>query len=53
MADHYGSLYGYKCVNFFGLGDKISKVSGVHPDDAGFTYMADAIYDQVGSYIDP
>lgn len=52
IAEHYGSLYGYKCVNFFGLSDKISKVSGVHPDDAGFTYMADIIYDQVGDYID-
>ena len=52
IADHYGSLYGYMCVNFFGLSDNISKVSGVHPDDAGFTYMADMIYEQVGGYID-
>ena len=52
IAGHYGQLYGYKSVNFFGLGDSISKVSGAHPDDAGFTYMADEIYKQVGSYID-
>ena len=52
IAEHYGQLYGYKSVNFFGLADSISKVSGAHPDDAGFTYMADEIYRQVGSYID-
>lgn len=52
IAEHYGSLYGYMCVNFFGHSDNISKVSGVHPDDAGFTYMADMIYEQVGGYID-
>jgi hypothetical protein len=53
IAGHYEQLYGYRCVNFFGLADSISKASGAHPDDAGFTYMADMIYDQVGSYIDP
>lgn len=53
IADHYGKLYGYKCVNFFGLADSISKASGAHPDDAGFTYMAEKIYQEVGSYIDP
>lgn len=52
IAEHYGSLYGYMCVNFFGHSDNISKVNGVHPDDAGFTYMADMIYEQVGGYID-
>lgn len=52
IAGHYGQLYGYKSVNFFGLGNSISKVSGAHPDDAGFTYMADEIYRQVGNYID-
>lgn len=52
IAEHYGEKYGYMCVNFFGLADNISKVSSAHPDDAGFTYMADAIYDQVGGYID-
>lgn len=51
IADHYGQLYGYKCVNFFGLADSISKASGAHPDDAGFTYMAEKIYAEVGSYI--
>lgn len=51
IADHYGQLYGYKCVNFFGLAASISKASGAHPDDAGFTYMADKIFQEVGSYI--
>ncbi len=52
IAEHYGNLYGYMYVNFFGLSGNISKVSGVHPDGDGFTYMADMIYDQVGGYID-
>lgn len=51
IAGHYESLYGYKCVNFFGLADSISKAAGAHPDDAGFTYMADKIFQEVGSYI--
>ena len=51
IAEHYEALYGYKCVNFFGLADSISKASGAHPDDAGFTYMADKIYEEVGTYI--
>ena len=51
IAGHYEQLYGYKCVNFFGLADSISKASGAHPDDAGFTYMADKIFEEVGSYI--
>ena len=51
IAAHYEQLYGYKCVNFFGLADSISKASGAHPDDAGFTYMAEKIYAEVGSYI--
>ena len=52
IAGHYEQKYGYRCVNFFGLSDSISKVSGAHPDDAGFTYMADEIFKQVGTYID-
>lgn len=52
IAEHYDQLYGYKCVNFFGLADSIGKASGVHPNDAGFTFMADKIYEEVGSYID-
>ena len=52
IAEHYGDLYGYMYVNFFGLGDNIAKVSGAHPDGDGFTYMADMIYAQVGGYID-
>ena len=51
IAEHYEQLYGYKCVNFFGLADSISKASGAHPDDAGFTFMADKIFEEVGSYI--
>jgi hypothetical protein len=38
-------------VNFFGLADSISKASGAHPDDAGFTFMADKIFEEVGTYI--
>lgn len=53
IADHYKSLYGYRYVDFFGQADQISKAAGAHPDDAGFTYMANKIYDEVGSYIDP
>ena len=52
IAEHYEALYGYKCVNFFGKGESISKASGVHPDGAGFTYMADTIFEQVGDYIE-
>ena len=52
IAEHYENMYGYKCVNFFGQSDSISKVSGVHPGDEGFTYMANIIYEQVGAYID-
>lgn len=51
IAGHYEQLYGYKSVNFFGLADSISKASGAHPDDAGFTYMADKIFAEVGAYI--
>jgi hypothetical protein len=51
IAEHYETLYGYKCVNFFGLADSISKASGAHPDDAGFTFMADRIFEEVGTYI--
>lgn len=51
IAEHYEALYGYKCVNFFGLADSISKASGAHPDDAGFTFMADRIFEEVGTYI--
>ena len=53
IAEHYEQIYGYKCVNFFGLAGNISKASGAHPDGDGFTYMANTIYDQVGEYIDP
>ena len=55
IAEHYGQLYGYKYVAFepdFNNVGPISKVSSAHPDDAGFSYMADTIYEKVGSYID-
>ena len=52
IADHYGKLYGYMYVNFFGLADNIPKVNGARPNDAGFTYIADMIYEEVGGYID-
>lgn len=53
IAEHYEALYGYKCVNFFGLEDSIGKASGPHPSSEGFTFMANKIYEEVGSYIDP
>jgi len=56
IADHYGQVFGYRYVDFFTDGSSnpdISKVSGVHPDGAGFTYMADIIYQETGEYIDP
>ena len=53
IAAHYEQLYGYKCVNFFGLADSIGKASGAHPSSEGFTFMANKIYEEVGSYIDP
>lgn len=56
IGDHYGQKYGYKYVDFYTDGNSnpnISKVSGAHPDGAGFTYMANKIYQETGSYIDP
>ncbi len=56
IGDHYGEKYGYKYVDFYIDGNSnpnISKVSGVHPDGAGFTYMADQIYSLTEDYIDP
>lgn len=56
IAEHYGQVYGYKYVNFYVEGQtsnsNITKASGVHPDANGFTYMANEIYNQVGTYID-
>ena len=56
IGDHYGEKYGYKYVDFYIDGNSnpnIPKVSGVHPDGAGFTYMADEIYRLTETYIDP
>ena len=59
----YFAAHGYqdriKTVSFHNEGNydgkhydsKISKVSGVHPDDAGMTYMADFIYDEIKDWI--
>ena len=56
IGNHYGQKYGYKYVDFYIDGNSnpaMSKVSGPHPDGAGFTYMADKIYQELGTYIDP
>ena len=59
----YFASHGYegriKTVSFHNEGNydgkhydsKISKVSGVHPDDAGMTYMADFIYNEIKDWI--
>lgn len=59
----YFATHGYqnriKTVSFHNAGNydgkhydpNISKVSGVHPDDAGMTYMADFIYDEIKDWI--
>ena len=59
----YFATHGYldriKTVSFHNEGNydgkhydsKISKVSGVHPDDAGMTYMADFIYNEIKDWI--
>ena len=57
IADHYGALYGYKCVDFqdieqFEGTSVIPKETGCHPNEAGFEVMASYIYEQAGSYID-
>ncbi len=59
----YFDTHGYqnriKTVSFHNEGNydgkhydsKISKVSGVHPDDAGMTYMANFIYNEIKDWI--
>ena len=59
----YFAALGYqdriKTVSFHNAGNydgkhydsKISKVSGVHPDDAGMTYMANFIYEEIKDWI--
>ena len=59
----YFAAHGYqnriKTVSFHNAGNfdgkhydpNIPKVSGVHPDDAGMTYMADFIYDEIKDWI--
>lgn len=58
IANHYASKWGYRCVNLLDISgfqtyDKIPKESGCHPNEAGFEVMANYIYQQVGTYIDP
>ena len=58
FADH-GYSGRIKTVSFHNEGNydgkhydsKITKVSGVHPDDAGMTYMADFIYNEIKDWI--
>lgn len=52
ITKHYNGLYDYRYVDFFGHQGDIDKVAGVHPNEAGFTYMAQTIYDKVRDYID-
>ena len=57
IAAHYGTRYGYKCVDLqeispYGSYNVIPKESGCHPNEAGFEVMANYIYEKVGSYID-
>jgi lysophospholipase L1-like esterase len=40
--------YDIPCVNFYGDGANIPKYSGSHPTAAGFTYMANRIYNEAG-----
>ena len=56
IAAHYGTKYGYKCVDLQDAAcGAISKLDGdsTHPNEAGFETMANYIYKKVGSYIDP
>lgn len=57
IAAHYGTLYGYKVVDFVASngyqGNKyITKATGCHPDSNGFKWMADRIYQEQSSYIE-
>ena len=57
IAAHYGTRYGYKCVDLqeispYNSYNVIPKESGCHPNEAGFEVMANYIYEKVGSYID-
>lgn len=51
IAPRYEQKYGYKCVNFWPLADSVTPTNNAHPDYNGHTFMADTIFDQVGSYI--
>ena len=52
IAVHYEAKYGYKYVNFFPLAEYITPTNNAHPDANGFTFMANTIYNQVGTYIE-
>ena len=58
IASHYGTKYGYKCVDLQEISPQgsyqvIPKEDGCHPNEAGFEVMANYIYEKAGSYIDP
>lgn len=50
IANHYGSRYGYKCVDLNET--TFSGVDGTHPDEVGHENIAKLIYTKVGSYIE-
>ena len=58
IAQHYGTKYGYVCVDLQEISPQgsynvIPKENGCHPNEAGFEVMANYIYEKAGSYIDP
>lgn len=57
IGAHYQAKYGYRVVDLqnlspFKKNTVITKTDSCHPDDNGFTQMANYIYQQVGDYID-
>ncbi|MBE6251167.1 MAG: hypothetical protein E7111_05875 [Bacteroidales bacterium] len=56
ILDYYGDKYGYRYVDLYDMTDaekaRLTYVSKPHPDDGGFTFMADKIYAEVGDYIE-
>lgn len=53
IAAHYGAkAVDFLAVNGFNDQFNMSKYSGCHPDARGMKYMADKIYNEVGSWLD-
>ena len=57
IGAHYNAKYGYRVVDFqnispFKKNNPITKADSCHPDDNGFTVMANYLYQQVGDYIE-